>query len=104
MSATRAIRVTVNGTIHEVSVEPRMLLTDFLRHELFLGGVHVGCEHGVCGICTILMDGKAVRACLTLAVQADGHESSLSASTWSFIRAISGDTMTAQPFISIAGA
>ncbi len=74
MSTTRAIRVTVNGTVHEVSVEPRMLLTDFLRHELFLGGVHVGCEHGVCGICTILMDGKAVRSCLTLAVQADGHE------------------------------
>ena len=74
MSTTRAIRVTVNGTVHEVSVEPRMLLTDFLRHELFLGGVHVGCEHGVCGICTILLDGKAVRSCLTLAVQADGHE------------------------------
>lgn len=74
MSETRAIRVTVNGCVHEVNVEPRMLLSDFLRHELFLGGVHVGCEHGVCGVCTILLDGQAVRSCLTLAVQADGHE------------------------------
>jgi carbon-monoxide dehydrogenase small subunit len=57
-----------------MNVEPRMLLTDFLRHELNFGGVHVGCEHGVCGVCTVLMDGKAVRSCLTLAVQTDGHE------------------------------
>ncbi|HIG69746.1 MAG TPA: (2Fe-2S)-binding protein [Myxococcales bacterium] len=74
MSTTKQIRVTINGQVHEANVEPRMLLTDFLRHEIFLGGVHVGCEHGVCGVCTILMDGKAVRSCLTLAVQADGHE------------------------------
>ena len=74
MSKTRQIRVTVNGRVHEADIEPRMLLADFLRHELFLGGVHVGCEHGVCGICTILMDGKAVRSCLTLAVQANGRE------------------------------
>jgi carbon-monoxide dehydrogenase small subunit len=74
MSTTQPIRLTVNGRVHEASVEPRMLLADFLRQELFLGGVHVGCEHGVCGVCTILMDGKAVRSCLTLAVQADGRE------------------------------
>ena len=74
MSTTKQIRVTINGQVHEANVEPRMLLTDFLRHEIFLGGVHVGCEHGVCGVCTILMDGMAVRSCLTLAVQADGHE------------------------------
>ncbi|MFT5695969.1 MAG: aerobic-type carbon monoxide dehydrogenase small subunit (CoxS/CutS family) [Myxococcota bacterium] len=71
---TKAIRVTVNGQVHEANVEPRLLLADFLRHEVFMGGVHVGCEHGVCGVCTILMDGQAVRSCLTLAVQADGHE------------------------------
>ena len=74
MSDTRSIRVTVNGVTHEESVEPRMLLADFLRGVLHHGGVHVGCEHGVCGICTILMNGKAVRSCLTLAVQADGAE------------------------------
>ena len=74
MSTTRPIRVTVNGRVHEAEVEPRTLLADFLRHELLLGGVHVGCEHGVCGVCTILMNGQAVRSCLTLAVQADGQE------------------------------
>ena len=55
-------------------VEPRLLLSDFLRHELGLTGTHVGCEHGVCGACTVLFEGSAVRACLMLAVQADGHE------------------------------
>ncbi len=74
MSEKRSIRVTVNGTLHEAKVEPRMLLADFLRQELFLGGVHVGCEHGICGVCTILLDGKAARSCLTLAVQVDGRE------------------------------
>jgi carbon-monoxide dehydrogenase small subunit len=74
MSDKKTIRVTVNGTAHEAEVEPRTLLADFLRHELHFGGVHVGCEHGVCGVCTILMDGKAVRSCLTLAIQTDGHE------------------------------
>ncbi|MCP4035575.1 MAG: (2Fe-2S)-binding protein [bacterium] len=74
MSTKKNIRVTVNGRAHEAEVEPRTLLVDFLRHELLLGGVHVGCEHGVCGACTILMDGKAVRSCLTFAVQADGRE------------------------------
>ena len=66
MSTTKQIRVTINGQVHEANVEPRMLLTDFLRHEIFLGGVHVGCEHGVCGVCTILMDGKAVGSIDTL--------------------------------------
>jgi aerobic carbon-monoxide dehydrogenase small subunit len=68
------IAVTVNGVRHERAVEPRLLLSDFLRHDLGLTGTHVGCEHGVCGACTILMDGAAVRSCLILAVQADGHE------------------------------
>lgn len=74
MSDLFDLTVTVNGTRYERSVEPRLLLSDFLRHELGLTGTHVGCEHGVCGTCTILLDGQAVRACLMFAVQADGHE------------------------------
>ena len=66
--------VTVNGVRHERAVEPRLLLSDFLRHELGLTGTHVGCEHGVCGACTVLLDGEAVRSCLMFAVQADGHD------------------------------
>jgi len=69
---SKTIRVTVNGTTHEASVEPRTTLADFLRGALGLGGVHLGCEHGVCGACTVLLGGQAVRSCLTLAVQADG--------------------------------
>jgi aerobic carbon-monoxide dehydrogenase small subunit len=69
-----AVKVRVNGTDYERQVEPRLLLSDFLRHELDLTGTHVGCEHGVCGACTILVDGQAVRSCLMLAVQAQGHE------------------------------
>ncbi len=69
------ISVKVNGERHDVSnVEPRLLLSDFLRETLGLTGTHVGCEHGVCGACTILMDGHSVRSCLALAVQADGSE------------------------------
>ena len=68
------VRVTVNGTRYERAVEPRLLLSDFLRHELGLTGTHVGCEHGVCGTCTVLFDGQSVRSCLMFAVQADGHE------------------------------
>jgi carbon-monoxide dehydrogenase small subunit len=71
---TCAIAVTVNGARHQHEVEPRLLLSDFLRHHLRLAGTHVGCEHGVCGACTILHDGVAVRSCLMFAVQADGHE------------------------------
>ena len=67
-----AISVTVNGTPYARTVEPRLLLSDFLRHELGLTGTHVGCEHGVCGACTVLLEGEPVRACLMLAVQADG--------------------------------
>ena len=66
--------VTVNGVRHERAVEPRLLLSDFLRHELGLTGTHVGCEHGVCGACTVLVDGEAVRSCLMFAVQVDGHD------------------------------
>jgi aerobic-type carbon monoxide dehydrogenase small subunit (CoxS/CutS family) len=71
MTATR-ITVTVNGASYERSVEPRLLLSDFLRHELSLTDTHVGCEHGICGACTVLVDGLATRSCLCLAVQADG--------------------------------
>ena len=74
MSTQRRIKVTVNGTAYERDVEPRLLLADFLRHTLGLTGTHVGCEHGVCGACTVLVDGAAVRSCLMLAVQADGAE------------------------------
>ncbi len=66
--------VTVNGIQYERDVEPRLLLSDFLRQDLGLTGTHVGCEHGVCGACTILLDGEPVRSCLLLAVQADGAE------------------------------
>jgi aerobic-type carbon monoxide dehydrogenase small subunit (CoxS/CutS family) len=68
------LTVTVNGTAYQREVEPRLLLTDFLRHGLGLTGTHVGCEHGVCGACTIRFDGTPVRACLIFAVQADGHD------------------------------
>jgi aerobic carbon-monoxide dehydrogenase small subunit len=74
MKNTRDISVTVNGTEYEGSVEPRLLLADFLRHTLGLTGTHVGCEHGICGACTVLVDGDSARACLMLAVQADGRK------------------------------
>src|SRR5438874_1951338 len=67
-----SLTVTVNGTNYQRAVVPRLLLSDFLRHELHLTGTHVGCEHGVCGACTVLVDGEPARACLMLAVQADG--------------------------------
>ena len=68
------INVKVNGISHTREVEPRTLLSDFLRHELRLTGTHVGCEHGVCGSCTVLLDGVSVRSCLMFAVMADGRE------------------------------
>ncbi len=68
----RRIRMTVNGRVYERSVEPRLLLVDFLRHELGLTGTHVGCAHGVCGACTVILDGATVRSCIAFAVQADG--------------------------------
>jgi carbon-monoxide dehydrogenase small subunit len=68
------VALTVNGLRHTARVEPRMLLSDFLRHELGLTGTHVGCEHGVCGACTIMLDGRSARSCLTLAVMAEGAE------------------------------
>ena len=73
-SATMTVRVTVNGRDYTESVSPRLLLSDFLRHHLRLTGTHVGCEHGVCGACTVLLDGEAVRSCLLLAVQVAGAE------------------------------
>jgi carbon-monoxide dehydrogenase small subunit len=74
-AARRVVRVTVNGRSHEREVEARLTLADFLRDELRLTGTHLGCEHGVCGACTILMNGEAVRSCLLFAVQA--HEATL---------------------------
>jgi aerobic-type carbon monoxide dehydrogenase small subunit (CoxS/CutS family) len=67
------VELTVNGRVYREEVEPRLLLSDFLRHTLGLTGTHVGCEHGVCGACTVRLDGAAVRSCLLLAVQADGY-------------------------------
>jgi aerobic-type carbon monoxide dehydrogenase small subunit (CoxS/CutS family) len=74
LSAKQLIKVTANGRIYERLVEVRMTLADFIRQELDLTGTHLGCEHGVCGACTILMNGEAVRSCLMLAVQAGGAE------------------------------
>ena len=74
MTATREVALTVNGHAYSASVEPRTTLVDLLRGELGLTGTHVGCEHGVCGACTILVNGQAVRSCIMLAVQADGAE------------------------------
>jgi carbon-monoxide dehydrogenase small subunit len=68
------ISLSVNGAPRRGSVEPRLLLSDFLRQDLGLTGTHVGCEHGVCGACTVLIDGEAVRSCLVFAVQAEGSE------------------------------
>ena len=70
--ARHRIRLKLNGRTVEADAEPRMLLTDFLRHNLAMTGTHVGCEHGVCGACTVIVDGDAVRSCLMLAVQAEG--------------------------------
>ncbi|HXH86445.1 MAG TPA: (2Fe-2S)-binding protein [Nitrospira sp.] len=72
MSTKHQITVTVNGKTYERAVEARMTLADLLRDELALTGTHLGCEHGVCGACTVVMNGEAIRSCLTLAVQADG--------------------------------
>jgi len=73
MNDLMSITVTVNGTQYERAVEPRLLLSDFLRHNLGLTGTHVGCEHGVCGACTVLLDDEPVRSCLIFAVQANNH-------------------------------
>ncbi|HCH55816.1 MAG TPA: (2Fe-2S)-binding protein [Rhodospirillaceae bacterium] len=74
MSDRRTISVTINGETFEREVETRLTLSDFIRHECLLTGTHVGCEHGVCGACTVIVDGVAVRSCLMFAVQADGAE------------------------------
>ena len=73
MSSHKTIRLVVNGVEHEALVEPRLLLSDFIRHTLELTGTHVGCEHGVCGACTVLLDEQAVRSCLLFAVQVEGR-------------------------------
>ena len=72
--ATRSISLTVNGRRYEREIDVRLTLADLLRHELDLTGTHVGCEHGVCGACTVLIDDRSARSCLTFAVQADGCE------------------------------
>ena len=74
MTQSISITVTVNEKEYTREVEPRLLLSDFLRHELGLTGTHVGCEHGVCGACTIMFDGESMRSCLIFAVQTDGHK------------------------------
>ena len=74
MSARRPLSVTINGETFEREVETRLTLADFIRHECLLTGTHVGCEHGVCGACTILLNGRTARSCLMLAVQANGQE------------------------------
>src|SRR5260370_30074473 len=74
MGEKRKISLTVNGNRDEDEVEGRVTLADFIRGQLGLTGTHLGCEHGVCGACTILFDGRSARSCLMLAVQADGHE------------------------------
>ena len=74
MSDPHLISLTVNGTRHEVAVEPRRTLADVLRHDLGLTGTHVGCEHGICGACTVLLDGEPTRSCLVFGVQADDAE------------------------------
>ncbi len=71
---THDVRLSLNGTAYAVSVPARRLLSDAIRHECGLTGTHVGCEHGVCGACTVLLDGRPVRSCLMLAVSAEGHE------------------------------
>jgi len=70
----REVEMTVNGTARRNTIEPRLTLADFLRERCGLTGTHLGCEHGVCGACTVLLDGEAVRSCLVFAVQADGRE------------------------------
>lgn len=74
MSSEQRIQLTVNGKAYERTVPVRLSLADFIRDHLHLTGTHLGCEHGVCGACTVLMNGRSVRSCLTLAVQADGAE------------------------------
>ena len=74
MASTTLISLTVNGRPHVAEVEPRKLLVDFLREDLGLHGVHIGCEHGVCGTCTVLLNGASIRSCITFAVQADGAD------------------------------
>jgi aerobic-type carbon monoxide dehydrogenase small subunit (CoxS/CutS family) len=72
--ATRRVEIEINGRSYGADVEPRLLLSDFIRHEAHLTGTHVGCEHGVCGACTVQLDGEPVRSCLLFAVQASGHD------------------------------
>ena len=74
MKDLKKVALSVNGERYERTVESRLSLADFLRHELGLTGTHIGCEHGVCGTCTIILDGEAIRACLMFAIQADGRQ------------------------------
>src|SRR5262245_65781911 len=69
----KTVSIEINGVAYEGTIEPRLLLSDFIRHEAGLTGTHVGCEHGVCGACTVQLDGEPVRSCLLFAAQAEGH-------------------------------
>ena len=91
MTETRKIEMTVNGVRHQVEVETRVTLADCLRHHLGLTGTHLGCEHGVCGACTVIVDGRTARSCLMLAVQADG-------AVIATIEGLAGDDGTLHPF------
>ena len=73
LNKTRLVKLTVNGVTYERMVEPRLTLVDFIRGELGITGTHVGCEHGVCGACTVIFDGQPIRSCIMLAVQANSH-------------------------------
>src|SRR5262245_46586600 len=74
MTEKRTVTLTVNGKRYSAEAEVRLTLADFIRHTLGLTGTHLGCEHGVCGACTVLLDGRSARSCLMLGIQADGHE------------------------------
>ncbi|MBS1886174.1 MAG: (2Fe-2S)-binding protein [Actinobacteria bacterium] len=74
MLLKQEVSISINGTVYERTIDVRMLLSDFIRHEARLTGTHVGCEHGVCGACTVQLDGEPVRSCIMLAIQAEGHE------------------------------
>jgi aerobic carbon-monoxide dehydrogenase small subunit len=74
LTSRRTVRMTINGQCYESQVEPRKLLSDFIREDAALAGTHVGCEHGVCGACTVIVNGETVRSCLMFAIQADGAQ------------------------------
>ena len=101
--ALHTVRLTLNGRARSGQARPRLLLSDFLRHVLGATGTHVGCEHGVCGCCTVLLDGTAVRACLTLAVQAEGRTLRTVESLADASGKLKGGTLPAKATFTIGG-